>query len=149
MGREPSAPELRSRFLYDENLTFVGRALAHVFRDIIAVSADLPELGRGAKDEEHIIPWLVEHRAVWVTKDWQRARNRAYARQLHDLGVSAAWFRPTGRHELRAEEFLWVAAKAMLVLPGMFPVGVHGYAIIDNFGKVTPLPIGRFLRGNV
>ena len=71
MGGEPGEGGLTSSrlFLFDENLTPVGRALAQVYREEVRVVATVTELGRGADDDRHIIPWCFANNAVWVTKD--------------------------------------------------------------------------------
>jgi hypothetical protein len=72
------------RFLFDENVTSIGRALAHVYEQVVVLE-DTDGLGRGADDDKHIIPWCVEHQAVWVTKDWRRRRNPEQASSCTSL----------------------------------------------------------------
>lgn len=134
------------RFLFDENITSIGRALAHVYEQVVVLE-DTEGLGRGADDEKHIIPWCVEHNAVWVTRDWRRRRNPEQARQLYQRGVSAAWFRPRGKRELTIELLLAAAAKAMPELVRMYVSQGVRYAIIDDRGRVTEYPLHLFLSG--
>jgi hypothetical protein len=131
-------------FLFDENVTSIGRALAHVYEQVVVLE-DTEGLGRGADDEKHIIPWCVEHQAVWVTKDWHRRRNPEQARQLHHLGVSAAWFRPRGKRELTVELLLAAAARAMPELVRLYASAGVRYAVIDDRGHVTPYALHLFL----
>lgn len=151
MGEEPGESRLESArlFLFDENVTPIGRALLHVYRRLIVVSEDVPDLGRGAQDEEHIIPWCVEHNAVWVTKDWRRKRNREQARALYERGVSVTWFRPTGGKEWPVEKLLAVAALAMPRLIRFYREPGTRYATIDDKGAVNELSLERLLRGNI
>jgi predicted nuclease of predicted toxin-antitoxin system len=154
MGEEPGQPRSESglgssrRFLFDENVTPIGRALQHVYSVAVVVSVDTPGLGMGAKDEV-IIPWCSTNGAVWVTKDWRRKRNREQARELHNRGVSVAWFRPSGSREWRIEVLLYVAARAMPRLIDFYSAPGVRYALIDENGSVTELALERLLRGNL
>lgn len=154
MGGESGSSSDESRlvssrhFLFDENVTPIGQALEHVYRQAVLVSANTPGLGRGAKDEV-IIPWCATNDAVWVTKDWRRRRNREQARELYDSGVSVAWFRPSSGREWSIEVLLYVAARAMPRLISFYRAPGVRYAIIDENGSVNELPLSRLIRGNL
>jgi len=135
-------------FLLDENLTPIGRALHPIYPQVI-VSEDTEGLGRGADDELHIIPWLKDHDAVWVTKDWHRYRNRAQAKWIYEQGVCVAWFRPFSHREPRLEDLLITFAKAMPKLIRLFDRTGMVYATIDQSGALTELSLARLLRGNL
>lgn len=152
MGREarrdPEEGGLTPRsplFLFDENVTPVGRALTHVY-DVVVVSEDTDGLGRGADDEEHIIPWCVANNAVWVTKDWQRKRNPEMARQLQRRGVSVAWFRPRRSREATLRQLLAAAAIAMPKLIDFYRKAGTRYVTIDDRGQVHELPLHIFVK---
>ena len=150
MGEELGPSCLASRlFLFDENVTPIGRALRAVYPTQVAVSQDVPELGRGADDEIHVIPWLLERNAVWVTQDWHRYRNREQARWLHSQGVSVAWFRLSGVRALRVEGFLVVGAKAMPKLIRAYEAPGVRYYTVDANGAITELNVERLLRGRI
>jgi predicted nuclease of predicted toxin-antitoxin system len=155
MGGEPgSQPDGESRLvrprslLFDENVTPIGRALQHVYREAVIVSVDTPDLGMGAKDEV-IIPWCAANNAVWITKDWRRKRNREQARELYEKSVSVAWFRPSSGREWTIEVLLYVAAKAMPRLIRFYGDPGVRYALIDENGSVNELSLERLLRGNL
>lgn len=145
-GSEESSVGIVRRFLFDENVTPIGRALANIY-PTITVSQDTEGLGRGADDEAHIIPWCRAHDAVWVTKDWRRRRNREMAKQLYKFGVSVAWFRPHGKREWTLEQLFTVAANAMPRLIEFYSQPGTRYAIIDHPGRVAELP-PRLLLGD-
>jgi hypothetical protein len=99
------------RFLFDQGLNGVARALRWVYKRQILLVEEEPELGPTALDPA-VFAYCRKNDLVWVTKDWSASSQPDKVIALQALGVSAVWIREeAGRSQMRRGELLWVAAR--------------------------------------
>jgi hypothetical protein len=79
------------RFLFDENLIALGRALQTIYPHEIFVcgEADVPAT---ASDDPDIYPWCRRHAAILVTYDWNMLRDeRVLQALIANEGIKVLW----------------------------------------------------------
>lgn len=79
------------RFLFDENLIALGRALRVLYPDEVEICGE-SGVPRAASDDSDIYPWCRQHGAVLVTYDWNMLRDeRILQALLANEGIRVLW----------------------------------------------------------
>lgn len=105
-------------FLFDENITGVGRALRWVWGNLIRLVDEERDLGRGADDFRDVIPWCAAHGAILFSFDRGFVQRPDYIQAVEQAGVRVVLVqqpRKPKRPRTHAE-ILWMVARALVLL---------------------------------
>ena len=117
-GTAENESGLNPLFLFDENITGVGRAVRWVWRDRIRLVQDEPGLGRGADDLRDVIPWCAAHRATLFSFDRGFVQQTDYVQAVEQGGVRVVLVQQPRKPKTPRThaEILWMVARALVLL---------------------------------
>lgn len=105
-------------FLFDENITGVGKALRWVWANRIRLVEEEAGLGRSADDLTDIIPWCAARRATLFSFDRGFVQRADYLEAIRQAQISVVLVQqPRRPRKPRThQEILWMVARALVLL---------------------------------